>query len=71
MTDATLVEALVRAGFDRQTAERLAATSGAETRLELEIVAALHPVLYPRPGVGRKTLLWLARLVRVALEGRP
>jgi hypothetical protein len=71
MSDLLIIECLCRAGFDRQVAESMVRSATAETRLELEIAAALAQVPYRRAGIDRQTLLWLGRLVRVALEGRP
>jgi hypothetical protein len=71
MSDKEVIERLVGLGMDRRRVEHAFLHGSLDEQTELRIVAALSTVLSGRRGVGLKTLLWLGRVVRTVLEGRP
>jgi len=71
MSDKEVIERLVGLGMDRRCVEHTLYHGSFDDQTELRIVAALSTVLSGRRGVGLKTLLWLGRVVRTVLEGRP
>jgi hypothetical protein len=71
MSDKEVIDWLVRLGMDPRNAEQALYHGSLDDQTELRIVAALATVLSTKRGVGLKTLLWLGRVVRTILEGRP